>query len=99
MIKADMICKEIQKQVLKGRPANSFEPWGESGEKVLEGGVRYSVNFCYGSEWPTVILTSGDRKRMGDIPQFCIFMAVAFYLEIRWEGIRLPGERTAVPLF
>ena len=78
MIKADMICKEIQKQVLKGRPANSFEPWGESGEKVLEGGVRYSVNFCYGSEWPNSYFDIWRPKEDGGYPTILYFHGGGF---------------------
>lgn len=78
MVNADIICKEIQKKVLKEKPANSFEPWGETGEKVLEGGVRYSANFCYGHEWPNSYFDIWRPEKEGTYPTILFFHGGGF---------------------
>ncbi|MCM1543031.1 MAG: alpha/beta hydrolase [Blautia sp.] len=78
MISADAICMEVQKKVLKERPANCFEPWGEKEEKVLEGGVRYSPNFRYGSEWPNSYFDIWRPKEKGIYPTILYFHGGGF---------------------
>lgn len=52
MTKADEICIPLQKKVLKGRKANSFTLFREPGETVLDEGIVYKNDFCYGEKYP-----------------------------------------------
>lgn len=78
MLKADSVCVEIQKKVLRGRPANSFTPWGDTKEKVLDGGVRYYPNFCYGKEWPNSYFDIWRPAQDGQYPTIVFFHGGGF---------------------
>ncbi len=52
MLKADLICAQIQEKVLGGRKPNSFEPFVLPGEKILDGGVVYKNDLAYESKYP-----------------------------------------------
>ena len=53
MLKADSVCVEIQKKVLRGRPANSFTPWGDT--------VKLTVAVPFGGSAKLVLPMAGEE--------------------------------------
>ena len=76
-----LIIGKIQKMLYKGKPINSFAPFGEPGRKIKENGQLYLTEIQYGTQYPNSFLDISypDEDTCVDRPTVIYFHGGGFF--------------------